>query len=129
VPWRGPLRRRPGLRAARGVEGIDADGLKELWSDLRGRAATAIDGHRFEALPGAWKRACDSPWIGEDHPLSNIAGEWNALAITLATGETTVVTGRGAGRWPTTEAIIADLLELRRECQLKVIEHSRHRES
>jgi homoserine dehydrogenase len=41
------------------------------------------------------------------------------LAITLASGETTVVSGRGAGRWPTTEAVMADLFEIRREVQLK----------
>jgi homoserine dehydrogenase len=68
-------------------------------------------------------------WIGEDHPLSGIAGKWNAAAITLATGETTVVTGRGAGRWLTTEAILADLLELPRECRLRAFEDSRQRAS
>jgi homoserine dehydrogenase len=28
-------------------------------------------------------------WIGADHILARIAGEWNALAITLVSGETT----------------------------------------
>ena len=57
--------------------------------------------------------------IRADHPLANIRSEWNARAITLASGETTLVTGRGAGRWPTTEAVMADLFELRREVQFK----------
>ena len=67
--------------------------------------------------------------IGSERQAAIAMGESNALAITLATGETTVVTGRGAGRWPTTEAILADLLELRRECQLKAIEDSREKAS
>jgi homoserine dehydrogenase len=62
--------------------------------------------------------------INEFHPLANFGSEWNALSISLATGESTVVSGRGAGRWPTTEAIIADLFELRRELQLKSAKES-----
>lgn len=40
-------------------------------------------------------------------------GEWNRLVIRRASGEEIIVTGRGAGRWPTTEAIVADLLDVR----------------
>jgi homoserine dehydrogenase len=35
------------------------------------------------------------------------------LEINLTSGANHLVTGRGAGRWPTTEAMIADLLDLR----------------
>ena len=38
------------------------------------------------------------------------------------TGKTWDVGGRGAGRWPTTEAVLADLFDLRRESILKVAE-------
>jgi homoserine dehydrogenase len=31
------------------------------------------------------------------------------------TGKTWNVSGRGAGRWPTTEAVLADLYDLQRE--------------
>jgi len=47
-----------------------------------------------------------------DSPFFDLAGEWNALSLTLA--ETVTVRGRGAGRWPTTEAVMADLLDLLR---------------
>ncbi|MGH8244537.1 MAG: hypothetical protein ACRETY_14450, partial [Steroidobacteraceae bacterium] len=47
------------------------------------------------------------------HPLAGVRAEWNALQVTRANGATTTVTGRGAGRWPTTEAIVADLLRIR----------------
>jgi homoserine dehydrogenase len=100
------------------VESIQEERLKELWSDLRGGQQLRLVGTASRLNSGHVEARVRLTWIGEDHPLSNVAGEWNALAITLATGETTLVTGRGAGRWPTTEAIIADLLELRRECQL-----------
>jgi homoserine dehydrogenase len=106
------------------VEGIQEDRLQHLLSD-------AIPGRQLRFLGTASKRNSGKvaahvclEWIGDDHPLASIASEWNALAITLVSGEITVVTGRGAGRWPTTEAVIADLLELRRESSLKVMKDS-----
>jgi homoserine dehydrogenase len=101
------------------VQAIQEDRMKELLSDLRGGQQLRLVGTALKLNSGRVEARVRLTSIGEDHPLSNIGGEWNALAITLATGETTVVTGRGAGRWPTTEAIIADLLDLRRECQLR----------
>ena len=111
------------------VQAIQEDRLKELLSDLRGGRQLRLIGTASRLNSGRVDVRVRLTWIGEDHPLSGIKGEWNALAITLATGEITVVTGRGAGRWPTTEAIIADLLEPHRECRLKAIEDSRHRAS
>lgn len=52
--------------------------------------------------------------VGPDSPFYFLSGEWNALSITLADGRTHHVRGRGAGRWPTTEAVIADVLEIGR---------------
>ncbi|MET0497372.1 MAG: hypothetical protein ABW106_03760 [Steroidobacteraceae bacterium] len=52
--------------------------------------------------------------LARDDGFAGIGEEWNRLAITLADGSEVAVTGRGAGRWPTTEAMIADLLELSR---------------
>jgi homoserine dehydrogenase len=102
------------------VEGIQEDALDWL-------LPTAKDGERLRLIATAAKLQSGRvaghvrpEWIGRDHPLSNVTGEWNALAITCTGGETTVVSGRGAGRrWPTAEALIADLHELRREGQLK----------
>lgn len=37
--------------------------------------------------------------------------EWNAVHIRRAAGDDVTVVGRGAGRWPTTESVIADVLE------------------
>ncbi|MGH8286314.1 MAG: hypothetical protein ACRETT_11180 [Steroidobacteraceae bacterium] len=47
------------------------------------------------------------------NPLSRACAEWNALQIIRTDGKVAIVTGRGAGWWPTTEAVGADLIELR----------------
>ena len=52
--------------------------------------------------------------VNRESPFYSLPGEWNALTIALANGETCTISGRGAGRWPTTEAVMADVLEIRR---------------
>lgn len=47
-------------------------------------------------------------------PLHDVPGEWNAAEVFDHEGRAHVVRGRGAGRWPTAEAVVADLLELER---------------
>jgi len=47
--------------------------------------------------------------------LSSVNGVSNCLVIEDAEGKTWTASGQGAGRWPTTEAVIADLLDLRCE--------------
>ena len=50
-----------------------------------------------------------------DHPLARVNGVENRLIIQSQTGRSWDVYGSGAGRWPTTEAVLADLLDLWRE--------------
>ena len=50
-------------------------------------------------------------------PLASTTGVENRLLIETETGETIIVSGQGAGRWPTTESLIADLFDIRREAQ------------
>jgi len=50
-----------------------------------------------------------------DHPLARVSGVENRLLIQSQTGKSWEVSGRGAGRWPTTEAVLADLFDLRRD--------------
>ena len=52
--------------------------------------------------------------VGPESPFYSLCGEWNALSIALANGEIHLVRGRGAGRWPTAEAVIGDVLEIAR---------------
>jgi len=50
-----------------------------------------------------------------DHPLASVSGVENRLLIQSQNGKSWEVSGRGAGRWPTTEAVLADLFDLRRD--------------
>jgi len=96
------------------VEGIDEQKLKKLMAKANEAQAVLLSG-TAELADGRVHARVRLELVGERHVLANVNGDWNALAITLAGGETVLITGRGAGRWPTTEAVIADLLELRRE--------------
>jgi homoserine dehydrogenase len=96
------------------IEGIDEKELRRL-------AGKPEDGKKVrligiaELVHGRVHARVRLERIGENHLLAGISGEWNALSIALSNGATRLVVGRGAGRWPTAEAVIADLLELRRE--------------
>jgi homoserine dehydrogenase len=50
--------------------------------------------------------------LDPNHPLSQTKGVTNRLLIEQSDEQICSVTGRGAGRWPTTEAVIADLFDL-----------------
>ncbi len=47
--------------------------------------------------------------------LGSLTNEWNAAIIEYDDGSTRTVRGKGAGRWPTSESVLADLLQLSRE--------------
>jgi homoserine dehydrogenase len=50
-----------------------------------------------------------------DHPLARVSGVENRLLIRSSSGKYWEISGHGAGRWPTTEAVLADLFDLRRQ--------------
>ncbi len=74
---------------------------------LRHVASLEFDGPRPRA--SVRLRALD-----ESDPLACVAADKNATIIELRDGTIELVSGRGAGRWPTAEAVVADLLELSR---------------
>jgi len=49
-----------------------------------------------------------------EHPLAQVRGENNRLRLELESGEELLVSGKGAGRWPTSESVFADLMEIYR---------------
>lgn len=59
---------------------------------------------RLEALP-------------PDHFLSGARNEENRIVVTLSNGETVKISGKGAGRWPTAEAVFADAMSAWRMAQ------------
>lgn len=48
-------------------------------------------------------------------PLARAAGTLNVIEVTLDDGTVHVVEGTGAGRWPTTESVIADCFDIARQ--------------
>lgn len=46
-------------------------------------------------------------------PLAQVCAEENALSIVTQDGQELFLIGKGAGRWPTSEAVLADVHELR----------------
>lgn len=50
--------------------------------------------------------------VASDHPFAKVKGEENCLEVQTVAGEVFTVCGRGAGRWPTSEAVFADALDL-----------------
>lgn len=60
--------------------------------------------------------------VDADDYLAGAVAEQNRARITMASGAAVSMSGKGAGRWPTAEAVLADLLEvwrLRAEVDLK----------
>lgn len=57
-----------------------------------------------------------------EHPLASVNGVENCLLIQSQAGRSWEVRGSGAGRWPTTEAVLADLFDLWRESITSVAE-------
>jgi homoserine dehydrogenase len=52
--------------------------------------------------------------VPADSVFGSLKGEWNALEVTTLEGPTTSIAGRGAGRWPTSESVMADVWDVRR---------------
>lgn len=46
-----------------------------------------------------------------DHPMAQAEGEGNVVRIETEDGAVHTLAGKGAGRWPTAEAVLGDLLE------------------
>jgi len=52
--------------------------------------------------------------LPDNHPLAACTRERNGLVVETSQGQETLVTGKGAGRWPTTVSVLADTLDLHR---------------
>lgn len=50
--------------------------------------------------------------VAHDPLFADLPDEWNALRVTCADGRVFTCRGRGAGRWPTTESVWSDLLDI-----------------
>jgi homoserine dehydrogenase len=110
---------------ARACFGVD---LPLRWSARDGVADTPVDLARAVRRQGrALRLVASCKRVGgeliailerrdlpADHPLADVPDEENALIFELARGESVTLRGRGAGRWPTVESVLADLFDLAR---------------
>ena len=98
--------------SATGIDAIDPDWVQSAARDggrarLVGTAQLADGRVHLEVKPTL---------VDSSHPFAQIRNEENCLLIDTGGSESQQVwTGRGAGRWPTTAAVMADLFDLSRE--------------
>jgi len=93
-----------------GITGIDHEQATEARQGgeeirLVARCEQTADGHVAIVRPVR---------LSADDPLAQVRGANNLLRLRLESGDTVVVTGRGAGRWPTSESVFADVMEIYR---------------
>jgi homoserine dehydrogenase len=94
-----------------GIQGLtpaDLQVARDQATSVRLIATCRRTAHGLEARVAPMK-------LPRSHPLASVAGAQNRILVELVSGETFMVSGAGAGRWPTTEAVIADLMDIRRE--------------
>lgn len=60
--------------------------------------------------------------VDADSLFAQTHNEWNVFVASYEDSSQLVVRGKGAGRWPTSEAVMADLLELSRACATQASE-------
>jgi homoserine dehydrogenase len=100
----------------RGIEHLSAEVLREVRK--RGCTIRLVAFCRSNAV-GLEARVTPVE-LPIDHPFARLKGAENGLIIETENGARPIVRGTGAGRWPTTEAVIGDLLAIR--CELSAAE-------
>jgi len=95
----------------RGIEHLSADVLRKVRK--RGCTIRLVASCRCNAA-GLEARVAPVE-LPIDHPFARLKGAENGLIIETENGARTMVYGAGAGRWPATEAVIADVFAIRRE--------------
>jgi homoserine dehydrogenase len=98
--------------SATGIDSIDPDWVRSAVhgggrARLVGTASLTVGKVHLEVKPTV---------VPLSHPFAQIKNEENCLLIDTAIADSQHIwTGRGAGRWPTTAAVMADLFDLSRE--------------
>ena len=79
------------------------EGIEHV-GDARGvRLVASCTLHAGQVRPAA---------LAPDHPLASTAGAETRLVVQLRDGSTLKLSATGAGRWPTAEAVLADLYDI-----------------
>ena len=69
---------------------------------------------RLTRTADGWAARVAPTPVPKEDPLAQVRGEENMVVIRTRDGKTEVLHGKGAGRWPTTISVVADLLDLYR---------------
>lgn len=94
-----------------GIENLDAS--KAQTASEQGQVIRLVAECR--QANGELKASVKPVALPASHPFADTKGAENCLLLETADGEIKIINGRGAGRWATTEAVIADLFDTRRE--------------
>ncbi|MED5549390.1 MAG: homoserine dehydrogenase [Pseudomonadota bacterium] len=95
---------------------------KESLNDLDGNRIRAVNEKgmvfkqiaRCEATPdGRVEARVEIVALEPDHPLAGLVNEGNGFLVKLPQ-KTVSLRGKGAGRWPTAEAVFADIMDIQR---------------
>ncbi len=107
------------------LKAIEIKGIEEL-NTVRGNSGrvTRLVAECRREPRGFSARVCPIE-LPLGHPLACAHGVENRLLIESQTGKCWEVGGHGAGRWPTTEAVLADLFELHRNLVFNAAEEER----
>lgn len=95
--------------ARKGLEGLNTKSLRD--AQQQGKMVRLIADCRRTA--GRIEASVKPVELPMNHPLAQVNGVENRLMVEPEAGDLIIVSGKGAGRWPTTEAVMADLLDLR----------------
>lgn len=96
-----------------GIDQIDPELPRKAQDEGQTVRLVASCRQEAEGLKASVKPLMLSP----SHPFASVNDVENRLIIEPADGRPYVVSGKGAGRWPTAESVVADLMELKRELQ------------
>jgi homoserine dehydrogenase len=112
---------------------LTREGIEQI-TPASAQAARAA-GREIRLVARCWKsngRVCAEVLPRElpaAHPLAQVRGENNMLRLELETGEELLVSGKGAGRWPTSESVFADLMDIFRYRNGRLQKYGRDRSS
>jgi len=95
----------------RGILGLDRSALET--AARRGQAVRLVA--TCERTAAGLRASVQPLEVPHDHLFAKARSADNALRIESRDGRVTDLTARGAGRWPTTEAVMADLFDLATE--------------
>ena len=92
---------------------LEAAALAAARPDDRGGSVKLIGS--VEATEKGCEARVELTRVAPSHPFARCRGASNAVIITMRSGLVLTFHGRGAGRWPTAESVMGDLLELWRD--------------